>query len=157
MTERQCPPIGVHAFAAGGLARGALCYAAEVGAEAMQVFVSNPRSWALSPGDPGQERALRDHVAATGLPLFVHAPYLINIGSPDPLTRDRSVASLQHSLRRGAGLGARGVVVHTGSTRTSAPGRSARPRSPSCCVSRWPARSRSSSRLPARRRPRPPT
>jgi deoxyribonuclease-4 len=114
-SERQCPAIGVHAFAAAGLARGALRYAAEVGAEAMQVFVSNPRSWSLSPGDPGQDRALRDHVAAAGLPLFVHAPYLINVGSPDPLTRERSVASLRHSLRRGAEIGARGVVVHTGS------------------------------------------
>jgi len=55
MAERQCPPIGVHAFTAAGLARGALRYALDVGAEAMQVFVSNPRSWALSPGDPGQE------------------------------------------------------------------------------------------------------
>jgi deoxyribonuclease-4 len=115
VSERQCPAIGVHAFAAGGLARGALRYAAEVGAEAMQVFVSNPRSWSLSPGDPGQDRALRDHVDAAGLPLFVHAPYLINVGSPDPLTRERSVASLRHSLRRGAQIGARGVVVHTGS------------------------------------------
>jgi len=115
MAERQCPPIGVHAFTAAGLARGALRYALDVGAEAMQVFVSNPRSWALSPGDPGQDRALRDHVAATGLPLFVHAPYLINVGSPDPLTRERSIASLAHSLRRGADIGARGVVVHTGS------------------------------------------
>jgi deoxyribonuclease IV len=115
MAQRQCPPIGVHAFAAGGLARGALRYAADVGAEAMQVFVSNPRSWALSPGEPGQDRALRDHVAATGLPLFVHAPYLINVGSPDPLTRERSIASLGHSLRRGAAIGARGIVVHTGS------------------------------------------
>ena len=113
--ERQCPPIGVHAFAAGGLARGALRYAAGVGAEAMQVFVSNPRSWALSPGDPGQDRALREHVAAAGLPLFVHAPYLINVGSPDPVTRERSLASVQHSLRRGGAIGARGVVVHTGS------------------------------------------
>jgi deoxyribonuclease IV len=114
-TQRQCPAIGVHAFAAGGLASGALRYAAGVGAEAMQVFVSNPRSWALSAGDPGQDRALRDHVAATGLPLYVHAPYLLNVGSPDRLTRERSVASLGHSLRRGAAIGARGVVVHTGS------------------------------------------
>ena len=115
MAQRQCPAVGVHAFAAAGLARGALRYAVDVGAEAMQVFVSNPRSWALSPGDPGQDRALRDHVAATGLPLFVHAPYLINVGSADPLTRERSIASLAHSLRRGAEIGARGVVVHTGS------------------------------------------
>jgi deoxyribonuclease IV len=115
ITQRQCPAIGVHAFAAGGLASGALRYAANVGAEAMQVFVSNPRSWALSAGDRGQDGALRDHVAATGLPLYVHAPYLLNVGSPDPLTRERSVASLGHSLRRGAEIGARGVVVHTGS------------------------------------------
>ena len=69
----------------------------------MQVFVSNPRSWALSPGDPGQDRALRDHVAATGLPLFVHAPYLINVGSPDPLTRERSIASLAPLAAPGRG------------------------------------------------------
>jgi deoxyribonuclease-4 len=115
IAQRPCPPIGVHAFAAGGLASGALRYAADVGAEAMQVFVSNPRSWALSPGDRGQDRALRDHVAATGLPVYVHTPYLINVGSPDTLTRERSAASLRHSLRRGAEIGARGVVVHTGS------------------------------------------
>jgi deoxyribonuclease IV len=115
MAQRPRPAIGVHAPAAGGLARGALRYAAGAGAEAIQVFVSNPRSWALSAGDPGQDRALREHLAATSLPVFVHAPYLINVGSPDPLTRERSVASLRHSLRRGAEIGARGVVVHTGS------------------------------------------
>ncbi len=90
--ERQCPAVGVHALAAGGLASGALRYAEDVGAEAIQVFVSNPRSWALSAGDPGQDRALREHVAATGLPVFVHAPYLLNVGSPDRATRGRSVA-----------------------------------------------------------------
>ena len=47
--------------------------------------------------------------------MFVHTPYLINVGSADPVIRDRSVASIGHSLRRGAAIGARGVVVHTGS------------------------------------------
>jgi deoxyribonuclease IV len=108
-------PIGAHARVTGGLAAGSLRYAAAVGAEAIQVFVSNPRGWAASPADPGQEAALREHVAATGLPVFVHAPYLVNPGSPDPLTRDRSVAAIRHSLRRGRDVGARGAVVHTGS------------------------------------------
>jgi deoxyribonuclease IV len=45
----------------------------------------------------------------------VHAPYLINVGSADQVIRERSVASLTHSLRRGAEIGARGVVVHAGS------------------------------------------
>jgi deoxyribonuclease-4 len=99
----------------GGLAAGGLRYAAETGAETIQVFVSNPRGWALSPGDARQDAALRDHVAGTGMQVFVHAAYLVNLGSPDPVTRRRSAASLAHSLRRGREIGALGVVVHTGS------------------------------------------
>lgn len=108
-------PVGAHVRVTGGLAAGGLRYAAAVGAEAIQVFVSNPRGWARADGDPGQDAALREHVAATGLPVFVHAPYLVNVGSPDPVTGDRSVASLRHALRRGRDIGARGVVVHSGS------------------------------------------
>ena len=108
-------PIGAHVPVTRGLAAGGLRYAAETGAETIQVFVSNPRGWAPSTGDARQDAALRDHVASTGLPVFVHATYLINLGSPDPVTRRRSAASLAHSLRRGRDIGALGVVVHTGS------------------------------------------
>jgi deoxyribonuclease IV len=108
-------PVGAHARVTGGLAAGGLRYAAAVGAEAIQVFVSSPRGRAPAPDDPAQEAALRDHVAATGLPVFVHAPYLVNPGSPDAATRDRSAAAIRHSLRRGRAIGARGAVVHTGS------------------------------------------
>ena len=108
-------PVGAHVPVTGGLAAGGLRYAAETGAETIQVFVSNPRGWAPSAGDARQDAALRDHVASTGLPVFVHATYLINLGSPDPVTRQRSAASLAHSLRRGRDIGALGVVVHTGS------------------------------------------
>ena len=108
-------PIGAHARITGGLATGGLRYAAAVGAEAIQVFVSNPRGWAQSASDARQDAGLRDHVAATGLPVFVHAPYLVNLGSPDALTRERSAAAVRHSLRRAREIGARGAVVHTGS------------------------------------------
>jgi deoxyribonuclease-4 len=108
-------PIGAHARITGGLATGSLRYAAAVGAEAIQIFAASPRGWAPGSADAGQDAALREHVAATGLPVFVHAPYLINVGSPDPAIRDRSVASLRHSLRRASEIGASGTVVHTGS------------------------------------------
>jgi deoxyribonuclease IV len=104
-------PIGAHVSVAGGLATGGLAYAAAVGAEALQLFVTNPRAWATPPGDPGQDAALRD----SGLPVYVHASYLINLGSADELTAARSVSALGHALHRGAEIGARGVVVHTGS------------------------------------------
>lgn len=96
----------------GGLARRGLPYADAVEAEVVQVFVTNPRGWACPPGVPEQDALLR---ARVDLPVFVHACYLINLGSPDDEVAAKSVASLEHTLRRGAQIGARGVVVHTGS------------------------------------------
>jgi deoxyribonuclease-4 len=95
----------------GGLATGGLAYADAVGAEVIQVFVGNPRGWKTSTGDPGQDARLR----SSGIPVFIHSPYLINLGSSDGDVSGRSAESLAHTLRRGAAIGARGVVVHTGS------------------------------------------
>lgn len=108
-------PVGAHVPVAGGLATGGLRYAAQIGAEAIQVFVSNPRGWAMAVGKPAEDERLRAHSADTGMPVFVHSPYLINLGSPNPETVANSVAMIRHSLARGAAIGARGVVVHTGS------------------------------------------
>jgi deoxyribonuclease-4 len=105
----------VHVPVAGGLATGGLRYAREVGAETVQVFVSNPRGWAAAAGDPVQDRRFRDECGAADVPAFVHAPYLVNLGSPTPLTLQRSAEAVGHALRRGRDIGARGVVVHTGS------------------------------------------
>jgi deoxyribonuclease-4 len=108
-------PVGVHAFCSGGLAKTALPYAERVGAECLQVFVSNPRGWAAATGNPLQDKAFREGCAARGLPVFVHAPYLVNLGSPTPATVANSVAALRHNLVRGAAIGATGVVFHAGS------------------------------------------
>lgn len=106
--------VGAHVPVAGGLARG-LDYAARAEAEVIQLFAANPRGWALPAAEPRRDAAFRERAAASGLAVFVHAPYLINVASPDPVIRQRSAASLRHSLIRGTALGARGVVVHTGS------------------------------------------
>ncbi|TDC62111.1 deoxyribonuclease IV, partial [Actinomadura sp. GC306] len=108
-------PVGAHVPVAGGLASGGLKYAAEIGAEAVQVFVSNPRGWALPAGRPPEDEKLR---ARTDVPVYVHAPYLVNFGSPNAETLAKSIATVRHSLVRGRAIGARGVVVHTGSSVT---------------------------------------
>ena len=100
---------------AGGLATTGLPYAREMGAEAVQVFVANPRGWATPPGNPAAGRGVPRGLCRGGIPAYVHAPYLINFGSHTEATVDRSVESLRHSLRRGREIGALGVVVHTGS------------------------------------------
>ncbi|TRV75897.1 deoxyribonuclease IV [Streptomyces sp. 130] len=108
-------PVGGHVPVAGGLAKAGLSYAREMGAEAVQVFVANPRGWATPAGNPTQDALFREQCAAGSLPTYVHAPYLINFGSHTPATVERSVESLRHSLRRARAIGALGVVVHTGS------------------------------------------
>jgi deoxyribonuclease-4 len=108
---RRASPIGAHISVAGGLAQ-ALPRAAAVGAEAIQVFLSSPRAWAPPPPDPDGDGAF---AATCGLPVFVHAPYLINFGSPSPETLARSTVALRFALQRGAAVGARGVVMHAGS------------------------------------------
>jgi deoxyribonuclease IV len=112
---RGRPLVGAHVPVAGGLATKGLRYAADVGAEVIQIFVTNPRGWALSAGDPDEDARLRDHSGRHGLPVFIHASYLVNLGSPNSETLRRSVESVRHVLRRGYEIGARGVVVHTGS------------------------------------------
>ncbi|MER6001742.1 deoxyribonuclease IV [Nonomuraea angiospora] len=106
--------IGGHVLVAGGLATGGLAYMAEIGAEMIQVFVTNPRAWALAEGKPAEDAKL----AESGVEAFVHVPYLANFGSPSPETLANSIALVRHTLRRGAEIGAKGVVVHTGSAVT---------------------------------------
>jgi deoxyribonuclease-4 len=105
--------IGAHVPTAGGLAKAALPYLGTVSAGAVQVYVSNPRGWALSAGDPAQDETFRAGTA--GLPVYVHASLLVNLGSPTEATVANSLATLRHALARGAAIGAAGVVFHAGS------------------------------------------
>ena len=115
MPPRKPSNVGAHVFVAGGLSAAGLPYAERIGAEAVQVFVSNPRGWAPSAGDPAADESFRGSCADRRMPVFVHAPYLCNFGSPTEATRDKTAAAVLHSMRRGARIGARGVVVHAGS------------------------------------------
>jgi deoxyribonuclease-4 len=108
-------PVGTHLKVGKGLVAGAFTEARRIGAETIQVFVGNPRGWALSGGDPKVDAAFRQACAEVGMRAFIHSPYLVNLGSPTPATYEKSVASVAHNLKRAAEIGAEGVVVHTGS------------------------------------------
>ena len=107
--------IGAHLSVSKGLVKGALGRAELVGAEAAQIFLANPRGWAEPTADPVGDDAFRRACRERDLLVFVHAPYLINFGSPSPQTLAKSSASLAFSLRRAQAVGAAGVVLHAGS------------------------------------------
>ncbi|MFC4145913.1 deoxyribonuclease IV [Micromonospora mangrovi] len=107
--------VGSHTPTAGGLARSVLPYVEAAGSEVVQVYVSNSRGWALPPGDPAQDTLFRDGCGERDVPVYIHASLLVNLGSPTANTVERSAETLAHALRRGAAIGARGVVFHAGS------------------------------------------
>jgi len=98
-----------------GLVGGALVSADAIACETIQIFAGNPRGWSHSAGTPAVDAAFRTATAERGMRVFIHAPYLVNLGSPTAATYEKSVASIAHNLMRAAEIGAEGVVVHTGS------------------------------------------
>ncbi|MEU4197104.1 deoxyribonuclease IV [Kribbella sp. NPDC026611] len=101
---------------AGGLIKGGLGEAVAVGAEVIQFFAGNPRSWIPRNFDPAADDAFHAALDDLGLEAYVHAPHLINLGSSAPLVVERSFAALTAALRHASRLGATGVVFHAGSS-----------------------------------------
>jgi deoxyribonuclease-4 len=97
------------------MAKRSIAYAELTGAEVIQVFASNPRGWAMPEANPVADEEFRSKAAALDILTYVHAPFLINLGSPTVGTYENSVASTAYSLKRGGEIGALGVVIHTGS------------------------------------------
>jgi deoxyribonuclease-4 len=109
------PRIGAHVPTSGGMAKRSIEYALTTKAEAIQVFASNPRGWAMPEPNPEADDRFKARAAELDIETYVHAPFLINLGSPTVSTYENSLASTAYSLRRGREIGALGVVIHTGS------------------------------------------
>jgi deoxyribonuclease-4 len=89
--------------------------AVERGAETVQIFASNPRQWRVPEVNPEADEEFRAQMDEAGLgPLFLHAPYLVNLASPTEATRSASCRTVEWTMNRAAALGAVGVVVHAG-------------------------------------------
>jgi deoxyribonuclease-4 len=92
----------------------------EIGAEAVQIFNTNPRIWRPRVPAPGEIEAFAAGLRERRLPLFFHSTYLINLASPDEGLRRRSSEALALALTTGAQAGAKAVVTHVGSHRGEA-------------------------------------
>ena len=109
--------IGIHTSIAGDVTR-ALDIAAGLGANALQIFSSSPRMWdrgtsRIADADAERFRARRKELALG--PLVIHSNYLINLASPNPVLRARSVQAFHQEIVRALSLGADYLVLHPGS------------------------------------------
>ncbi len=117
------PKIGAHVSAAGGLWT-AFDRANAIGAECIQIFGSTPRSWSVKLPNPAEVRKFRETAKRTAIgPIYLHAPYLINLGSGEKRLFGASQASLKGHLKIAEMLGAKGVIFHIGSAKGSTKGK----------------------------------
>lgn len=107
--------LGFHVPIAGGLSR-CLLEARWRRCQTLQVFTSAPVQWAPRPFDPVEVADFARGLKHAGIaPLFIHAPYLLNLASPDRRLRRRSITRLVSDLRLANQWQAAGVVLHLGS------------------------------------------
>ncbi len=97
-------PIGAHVRSDDPLA-----YASAAGGDVLQMFLGNPQSWKKPAPRPDAD-ALR----SSDIPIYVHAPYPINVVSDNNRVRIPSRKTLANACEAAMEIGARAVIVHGG-------------------------------------------
>jgi deoxyribonuclease-4 len=99
---------------AGGLAN-AVARALTVRSRVLQLFTRNCHQWKAKPLSDPEVEGFRAAWEASGLvSAAAHDSYLINLASPDPALRERSIDALVEELRRCEALGIPFLVAHPG-------------------------------------------
>lgn len=107
--------IGAHVSCSGGLEKG-IDRAREIGAEAIQIFSSPPQTWRPTTHTDESVARFRESAGESAInDVFIHAIYLINLGTELPEQLGRSVGALKLALKVSSRIGARGVIFHVGS------------------------------------------
>ncbi len=107
-------PLGAHISTAGGVTK-APQRAADIGATAMQIFTKQANQWKEHDVAPETATEFRALVHSCGVQFTnAHDSYLINLASPDPVLRARSIESFAAELRRCHALGLDACVSHPG-------------------------------------------
>jgi deoxyribonuclease-4 len=86
-----------------------LQWAKETGAEAVQFFLTDPQAW-QAPEEHPQAQAIR----SSGLAVYIHAPYRINVATTNNRIRIPSRKLLAQHATGAKELGAKAIIVHGG-------------------------------------------
>jgi deoxyribonuclease-4 len=88
---------------------GPLALAAEMDADAVQIFLTDPQSYAAPKPRPDAQDLLSGDVM-----VVVHAPYMLNVASTNNRIRIPGRKLLAQHAQAAAAIGARAMVVHGG-------------------------------------------
>jgi deoxyribonuclease IV len=92
-----------------------LAAAQAAGAQTAQFFLGDPQGWKAPTFPRGAEPdEVAASFAAAGIDAYVHAPYVINVASPNNRIRIPSRKLLEQQLNAAASIGAKALIVHGG-------------------------------------------
>lgn len=115
--------LGAHTSTAGGL-QNALFEGVEIGATTVQIFTSNQRQWKQRELDDVIINNWKKAVEETGMrDIMSHDSYLINLGSPDPESLEKSRAAFRAEVIRCRQLGITYLNFHPGAALKESPER----------------------------------
>ena len=103
------------AHCSGGIKK-ALDRGAEMGADAVQLFVQSPRTWRFPNHDPDDLARFRERRSELGIgATAVHALYLVNLATTDDSMYEKSVDTMRATVDAACALEADAVIFHVGS------------------------------------------
>ncbi len=111
---KDSSPLGAHVSVAGGIWEAAnRCI--EISSTASQIFTKQANRWVEREVDEAESTRYRTGMGETTVRwTCAHDSYLINLASPDPALRARSIESFRCELRRCHALGLDALVSHPG-------------------------------------------
>lgn len=110
--------LGAHISIAGGLAE-ALHVGKAIGATTIQIFTANQRQWSAKPIPESEVQKFKEALAETGLThIMSHDSYLINLGSPNAIVREKSIVAFRKEIERCQALGISCLNFHPGAALT---------------------------------------
>jgi deoxyribonuclease-4 len=86
-----------------------LTAANRVDAAAIQFFLADPQGWKAPKAHPHAEA-----IKASGLTVYIHAPYVLNVATSNNRIRIPSRKLLGQHAAAAAAIGAKGLIVHGG-------------------------------------------
>ena len=113
--KRMLPRLGAHMSVAGGF-HLAVERGLRVGCQTIQIFTKSNNQWDALPISAESVKQFQKSMKESGIgPVFAHTAYLINVGSPEKETYERSKKALKVEVERATTLGLAFIVLHPGS------------------------------------------
>jgi len=110
--------VGAHVSTAGGVFNAPV-NAEKIGAKAFALFTKNQRQWKSKPLSEEAVRKFKENLKRVGIKpehVLPHDSYLINLGSPEPEKRRRSLEAFVDEIERCYQLGLKYLNFHPGSS-----------------------------------------